>query len=175
MADDNPHHYSLSVPPPGFERFTLYLPEVDLSLYVLHPDATLSADETVVTVSSDTLTSDSSALLQFLKYQAQLPPRPQIRIKGTHTSDGESQVDFDIRLDLHRYLMTRAVQQPPNAAGQDPANDAGQKPANDDRAVEKDELTVPGREENRTVSSEADNALKYCIDLFCQSDQEKKA
>jgi hypothetical protein len=193
--------YCITVPPPGFERSTLYRPAVDISFYLHHTSATLSTDETVVTVASDVLSADPSALLRFLKYQTQLPPRPQICIKGSHTSDGKSQVDFDIRLDLQGYIMTRPVYPPPVEASQLSASEAGtnlvndggqqitnehppnqvdespsssQAQANNEDGNEMKEPEVPGKGEDGT-DMDLSTAMKNVTEMFCHSDREKKA
>jgi hypothetical protein len=76
------------------------MPNIDFSKYRI-PESTLSKDQSTVTTTLSSLTSDPATLERFIREQASLPPRPHICIKGHHASN----VDFDIKINMIRYIM----------------------------------------------------------------------
>ena len=50
-------------------------------------------------------TSTADALIKLLYQQAALPPKPLIRIKGTHGHDFAIQTDFDLTLNMQSLLV----------------------------------------------------------------------
>lgn len=89
------------------------LPPLVLARYAV-PDGEMSPDDTTLTVSSAQLCRDANALTDFIATQAALPPRPQIHITGVHDDYGDRTVDFDLRVDLMRYLVPSAPAAPLN-------------------------------------------------------------
>jgi len=67
-------------------------------------DGTLSPDRISLTVKHSDLHSHPQHLLPFVLEQAALPPKPTLRIVGSHTGD---RVDFDITLNLTHLLNLR--------------------------------------------------------------------
>jgi hypothetical protein len=55
-----------------------------------------------------------TALSRFSNAQAALPPRPEIQKTGVHNAYGESRTDFDIRVNIMRYLIRKLGDGPPN-------------------------------------------------------------
>jgi hypothetical protein len=82
---------------------SVLLPFIDFASYRL-PTDTFSEDLTTRTTADSELTSNPSALYAFLKKQMALPPKPVVRIKGTHIdyvySWGTTRLDFDLTLDV---------------------------------------------------------------------------
>ena len=68
------------------------------------PPSTVSEDKTTCTTTDGQLTSDPHVLYEFLRQQLRMPPRPVVRILGTHPdwcySWGNTKVDFDLMLDV---------------------------------------------------------------------------
>jgi hypothetical protein len=68
------------------------------------PQSTLSKDKTTCTTTASQLTSDPHVLYEFLRQQLRMPPRPVVRVLGTHPdwcySWGNIKVDFDLMLDI---------------------------------------------------------------------------
>ena len=66
--------------------------------------STVSEDKTTCTTTDSQLTSDPHVLYEFLRQQLRMPPRPVVRILGTHPdwcySGGNTKVDFDLMLDI---------------------------------------------------------------------------
>ncbi|KAJ9307062.1 hypothetical protein DTO027B5_107 [Paecilomyces variotii] len=77
------------------------LPNLDYSKYQI-PECTVSKDGTITT-NYRPLCSDATALAQFIREQAALPPLPYIRIVGL--PPGASQPDFDVRINMLRYFL----------------------------------------------------------------------
>jgi hypothetical protein len=80
------------------------MPNIIFSKYRV-PDATLSKDQSTLTTTFAAFSSDPKALELFIREQAALPPRPLVRVTGTHTEMGQTKVDFDVRLNMMRYLL----------------------------------------------------------------------
>lgn len=78
------------------------IPDVDFSAYRA-ASGELSKDQSTITVASPML-QNPNTLAIFLRDQAALPPRPEIRIKGRNAH----QVHFDIRINMMAYFL------PPN-------------------------------------------------------------
>ena len=68
------------------------------------PQSTLSKDKTTSTTTASQLTSNPHVLYEFLRKQLRMPPRPVVRILGTHPdwcySWGNTKVDYDLMLDI---------------------------------------------------------------------------
>jgi hypothetical protein len=79
------------------------LPDLPWSKYQV-PDSTLSSDATTLTTVFPAYSSDPRALETFLRDQANLPPKPCVRIVGT-SDDGFT--TFDIWINLLHYLVPR--------------------------------------------------------------------
>jgi hypothetical protein len=77
--------------------------QFDLRQYQI-PHFTISEDQTTVTTTSPLYTSNPGALIELLQHQAALPPKPLVRIKGTHSEYGASygpiRTDFDLTMNL---------------------------------------------------------------------------
>jgi hypothetical protein len=86
----------------------VFLPSIDFMSYRL-PAGTLSDDETTRTTTDPELTSSPPALFALLKEQIALPPKPVVRIRGTHIdhlySWGTTRTDFDLTLDVMPLVM----------------------------------------------------------------------
>lgn len=80
------------------------LPALNYPKYRI-PDSTVSKDGTEITTKSPLLNSDPTALASFIQEQASLPPLPYIRITGTSSPDGLRRVDFDLKLNMIRYIL----------------------------------------------------------------------
>ena len=80
------------------------LPNLDFHKYQL-PESILSDDQVTTTTYAPILSSDPNALTKFLHEQAALPPRPQIHIQGSHDEYGSQKTDFDVRLNMIRYII----------------------------------------------------------------------
>lgn len=125
------------------------LPDVNLLQY-LPPGASISKDESTVTLPSAELCADANALVDFLHAQAALPPRPQIHITGVHN---DYEVDFDLRINLQRYII------PPS----------GHAPLNYVKLVEPNELAFRGNS-TRTILPHIDGGLRAWAWRFCHDD-----
>ena len=94
---------SNSMPRSGEPLPTGLLPFVDFTSYRLQA-GTLSADETTRTTTDPGVTSNAESLYTLLREQAAVPPKPVVRIKGTHIdyvySWGTTRTDFDLALDM---------------------------------------------------------------------------
>ncbi|KAI9759397.1 MAG: hypothetical protein M4579_002386 [Chaenotheca gracillima] len=82
----------------------LAIPGLNFSAYHI-PEGTLSKDQTTTTTHLAALSGDVRALVQFVREQARLPPRPEIRIVGQHDYGGTPTTDFDIRLNMMPYIL----------------------------------------------------------------------
>ncbi|KAH7413971.1 hypothetical protein DE146DRAFT_14042 [Phaeosphaeria sp. MPI-PUGE-AT-0046c] len=112
--NDGPPGYSeASQAQPLPEPITAGVYDFDISQYLL-PNSVTSKDGSTVTISNVNLCSDSTALVHFINAQAALPPRPEIRITGVHNSLGEMKTDFDVRVNLMRYLLRKPRENPLN-------------------------------------------------------------
>jgi hypothetical protein len=80
------------------------MPKFNFAKYRV-PEATLSKDQSTLTTTFAAFNSDPKALELFIREQAALPPKPQVRVTGTHTEMGQTKVDFDVRLNMIRYLL----------------------------------------------------------------------
>jgi hypothetical protein len=80
-----------------------HFPSINFSQYLL-PRGTLSDDRTTRTTTDPELLHNAEAVFALLQEQAALPPKPIVRIKGTHIdklySWGTTRTDFDLTLDL---------------------------------------------------------------------------
>jgi hypothetical protein len=79
------------------------MPKLNFAKYRV-PEATLSKDQSTLTTTFAAFSADPRALELFVREQAALPPRPQVRITGTHTETGRTILDFDVRLNMISYL-----------------------------------------------------------------------
>ena len=68
------------------------------------PNSSLSPDRSTQTIRMDPENSDCDSLTRLIQLQGSLPPRPIVRIQGTHVdfvySWGTTRVDFDLTLDV---------------------------------------------------------------------------
>ncbi|KAK6366198.1 hypothetical protein LTS17_010704 [Exophiala oligosperma] len=81
------------------------LTSIDLPKYCGVSQAKLSASHDALTTTKPELSTTQYALMRFLNEQAPLPPKPLMLIQGSHTtSNGTTQVDFDITLNLTSLL-----------------------------------------------------------------------
>ena len=89
---------------------------IDFSSYHLQ-DGLLSDDKTTSTTTLPELSDNATALFKFIQAQAMLPPKPVVRITGTHIDQvyswGSTRIDFDLTLDI----MPLLVQAGPNHSG----------------------------------------------------------
>ena len=103
---DEPPAYTVgpAVAPSPHPQLTIPgFPNVDYSKY-LQVDSELSKCETTVTFTSSHLVSRPDVLANTIRQQATLPPKPTVRIKGSHDKYGDTKVDFDIRLNLMPFV-----------------------------------------------------------------------
>ncbi|KAL1960725.1 hypothetical protein VTO42DRAFT_6555 [Malbranchea cinnamomea] len=95
-------------------RSTPGLPPLNFTRYQI-AEATLSKDKTTITVTQPDLSTNPVRLAKFITEQAALPPKPEIRIMGIRDSVyGENKVDFDIRINMLRYILRPPSSQPWN-------------------------------------------------------------
>ncbi|KAA8641972.1 hypothetical protein EYZ11_006249 [Aspergillus tanneri] len=147
-----------STPPtlsPQSLTITPGLPPINLSQYFI-PDASVSKDETTITISSTHLCTNESALTDFLTTQAALPPHPQIHLTGVHDVYGEREVDFDIHISLFRYLIP-----------------SENPPLNYIKIIGPDELAFRG-DSTRTILPHVDGGLKEWARRFCHDSSPSK-
>jgi hypothetical protein len=87
---------------------SVLLPSINFMSYRLPAD-TLSGDETTRTTTDPGVASNAAVLYALLKEQAALPPKPVVRIRGTHIdyiySWGTTRTDFDLTLDVMPLIM----------------------------------------------------------------------
>ncbi|KAI9655226.1 MAG: hypothetical protein M1831_004936 [Alyxoria varia] len=81
-----------------------------------HPPVTLSADQSTITATLPT-NYPVDALTALMRTQAELPPRPAIRIKGSHRGYTSWKTDFDLWIDLTRWFLPGDVAQFPSVEG----------------------------------------------------------
>lgn len=79
------------------------LPNIDFSRYQLS-ESSFSDDQTTITTTYAVLSSNPNALKKFLHEQAAVPPKPQIRIFGSH-GDADRKTDFDLLLNMMPYII----------------------------------------------------------------------
>ena len=81
---------------------------IDFSSYRL-PHGTISDDKTTCTTTDPELTHNAATLFELLQEQAALPPKPIVRIRGTHIdwvySWGNTRTDFDLTLDIMPLIL----------------------------------------------------------------------
>lgn len=94
---------------------SVFFPSIDFTSYCL-PGGTFSDDQTTRTTTDPELTSSPPSLYAFLKEQIALPPKPVVRIKGTHIdyvySWGTTRTDFDLTLDVMPLIMPTSETRP---------------------------------------------------------------
>jgi hypothetical protein len=91
---------------------TTGLPNIDFAKYEI-PESTVSDDNVTTMTNLSILSQDPVTLEKFIREQASLPPKPHVRITGTHTKkargcgDDEDVVvtDFDVKLNLLPYIV----------------------------------------------------------------------
>lgn len=76
------------------------LPRLDYRLYS-PPLFKLSSDSTTLSSKAEYLSTNAAALAALIRAQATVPPKPQIRVRGTRGR----RVDFDIKLNLMSLLI----------------------------------------------------------------------
>jgi len=134
------------------------IPAVDISSYIPSVTATLSRDETTVTLQDLKLSTDPEALVQFVRAQAALPPRPTVRITGYNSDRGsDRRPDFDIRINLMHYLVRPR-----------------ENPWNYVKLVEADEMAFRG-ESGKTITPHPAGGLQEWARLFCKSKSPNKS
>ena len=133
------------------------MPEVDITQYLL-PGAVASKDGSTITVNNGNLCSDPNALVHFVNTQAALPPRPEIRITGVHNSYGETKTDFDIRVNVMRYLIRKPTDGPLNFI----------------KMVEPKELAFRGDAAKSTLPH-ANGGLNEWAQMFCRDPSPDKS
>ena len=85
------------------------------------PLSTVSDNKTTCTTAASQITSDPHVLYEFLHKQLRMPPRPVVRISGTHldwcNSRGNTKVDFDLMMDITPliYPATSSIDVAPSA------------------------------------------------------------
>ena len=82
------------------------LPNANILAY-LPSNATLSSDETTVTIHDERLVTVPAALAAFIAAQAALPPRPILRIAGSEAGN----TNFNLRIDMMRYFVRERDEQ----------------------------------------------------------------
>lgn len=97
------HNVAETLPGYGSINFPNFIPS----------NASLSDDQTTVTLYSPKLCSNPIALGKFLQEQAALPPKLSIRIRGTHSSNTAMAkvIDFDLSLNMMPLLITQNATQ----------------------------------------------------------------
>jgi len=74
---------------------------------------TISDDKTTYTTTEPELTYNATALFKLLQKQLTLPPKPVVRITGTHIdwmySLGNTRTDFDLTLDIMPLILPDAT------------------------------------------------------------------
>lgn len=109
-GQDEPPEYAArsSLPMLSGPSPEVLLSSIDFSSYCL-PASTVSDDMTTRTTTDPELISNATALYTLLKEQATLPPKPVVRIHGTHIdyvySWGTTRTDFDLTLDVMPLIM----------------------------------------------------------------------
>ena len=115
-VSDEPPSYSAELPPaPHGPKPIIELPiSINLQAYRL-PHSAISQDHVQLTTTSLTYLENAQSLVQLVRDQALLPPRPLIHIKGSHSeygkAYGEDKVDFELSLDMTPLLVGDALHQ----------------------------------------------------------------
>jgi hypothetical protein len=94
------------VPTPSAPRLFPGLPNLNYALYS-PASFKLSADETTISSYKPELSTYPAALNSLIQYQATIPPKAQICVKGS-TSSGH--VDFDLKLNMMSLLVGHSDQ-----------------------------------------------------------------
>ena len=85
------------------------IPPFSFTAYRL-PMSTWSDDRTTCTTTASHLADNPSALFELIRKQLTLPPKPVVRITGTHAdwcySWGNTKIDFDIALDIMPLILS---------------------------------------------------------------------
>lgn len=116
-VSDEPPSYSATHPPSSHGgKPIIELPiSINLKAYRL-PQSFLSEDCARLTTTCPTFFEDAQSLVQLVRNQALLPPRPLIHIKGSHseygTAYGTDKIDFELSLDMMPLLVGDELQQP---------------------------------------------------------------
>jgi hypothetical protein len=95
-----------SVPTPSAPRLFPGLPNLNYALYS-PASFKLSADETTITSNKPELSTYPAALNSLIQYQATIPPKAQICVKGSRIS---GTVDFDLKLNMMSLLVGHSNQ-----------------------------------------------------------------
>lgn len=112
-AEDLPPAYSIAQSsttpierPSNYGRLIPGVPSIQFAAYA-PIDAKLSTDLGTKTIVDSTLCKSSQAFSKLLAEQIAIPPIPEIRIRGIHRGWSGDELDFDIRLNLMRYFLSR--------------------------------------------------------------------
>lgn len=92
---------SVSTTTPSAPRLFPGLPKLNYSLYA-PASFKLSSDETTITSTKPELSTYPVSLNSLIQYQATIPPKAQICIKGSRSI---SHVDFDLKLNMMSLLV----------------------------------------------------------------------
>ena len=108
---------SAATPPPpshGRNPITEFPISINLQAYRL-PQSVLSQDHVQLTTTSSTYFENAQSLVQLVRDQALLPPRPFIHIKGSHSEYGKAygadKIDFELSLDMTPLLVGDGLHQ----------------------------------------------------------------
>ena len=109
-ASDEPPSYSARPPISHIRRPITELPaSINLNAYCL-PQSSLSEDHVRLTTTSPTAFESPQSLVQLIREQALLPPRPLIHIKGSHSEYGKAygadKIDFELSVDVTPLLIS---------------------------------------------------------------------
>ena len=87
---------------------------INLQAYRL-PQSALSQDQVQLTITSSTYFENAKSLIQLVRDQAPLLPRPLTQIKGSHSEYGKAygpdKIDFDLSLDMTPLLVGGGLHQ----------------------------------------------------------------
>ena len=97
-----------------------FLPRLNYTKYSI-PESALSKDGTTITTYHPAFTSNSEALVRFIREQAALPPLPYIHIVGGQ-QDSCTNPDFDIKLNMLPYFMSSTATSQSQSQGQSDNN-----------------------------------------------------
>jgi hypothetical protein len=130
--------------------------------------AKLSDDHTTVTTSKPELLATQYVLVNFIKEQASLPPKPLMVVRGTHLGGwgggharhGEVVVDFELKLNLTSLLDLEAVD-----------DDDGQSTRPPTRRIRVKPMSGPS---SRPSRSGAAGSLEHWVRKFCEDKAENK-
>lgn len=89
----------------GYRQSIMGLPNVDFSKYLI-PGFTLSKDRISLESTTQQYCTDARALIRLVQEQSKLPPKPLIRIHGSHEdySYGPLEEDFDLWIDMMAFV-----------------------------------------------------------------------